>query len=76
MISMVPVQEQEHVAPTVRAFFPSIVTMEAPGDQGAVVTGTQGWGVSTPFAAEVAAATWGFAIARQTPKAAMLAKGW
>lgn len=36
-------------------------TVAAPGTQGDVVTGTQGWGVSTPKAAEVAAATAGFA---------------
>jgi len=36
-------------------------TVGAPGTQGAVVTGMQGIGVSTPMAAAVAAATVGFA---------------
>jgi hypothetical protein len=34
-----------------------IMTVGAPGDQGAVVTGMQGWGVNTPDAADVAEAT-------------------
>jgi hypothetical protein len=34
-----------------------IMTVGAPGDQGAVVTGIQGWGVNTPNAADVAEAT-------------------
>ena len=36
-----------------------ILVITAPGDQGAVTTGMQGCGVSTPRAAAVAAATWG-----------------
>jgi hypothetical protein len=38
---------------------PAIVTEVDPGVHGAVVIGTQGWGVSTPSAAAVAAATCG-----------------
>jgi hypothetical protein len=40
----------------------AIITVGAPGTQGALVTGMQGIGVSTPSAAAVAAATVGFAI--------------
>ncbi|MBP1703954.1 MAG: hypothetical protein H6Q38_3061 [Chloroflexi bacterium] len=47
------------------------MTVGDPGDHGTVVTGTQGWGVSTPLAAEVAAATWGFERVLHIPKAMM-----
>ena len=36
------------------------ITVGEPGTQGAAVTGMHGIGVSTPMAAAVAAATWGF----------------
>ncbi len=52
-----------------------INTVGAPGTQGAGVTGTHGMGVSTPSAAEVAAATVGLARLLQTPNGAMLATG-
>lgn len=42
-----------------------------PGAQGAVMTGMQGIGVSTPIAAAVAAATVGFAIDWHIPKGLM-----
>jgi hypothetical protein len=50
-------------------------TVGAPGAQGAAVAGTQGIGVSTPSAAEVAEATTGFAIEEQEPKGGMLTMG-
>src|ERR1051325_1162092 len=46
-----------------------------PGAHGAVVTGTQGCGVRTPRAAEVAAATWGLARELHMPKGGMLVIG-
>src|ERR1051325_3802861 len=48
----------------------------APGDHGEVVIGTQGMGVSTPMAAEVAADTCGFDIDWHIPKVGMLGMGW
>ena len=46
-----------------------------PGTQGAGVTGIQGIGVNTPRAADVAAATWGFARDEHTPKGRMFTIG-
>jgi len=43
------------------AGIPPFMTVGEPGAQGAIVAGIQGIGVSTPIAAAVAAATWGFA---------------
>lgn len=51
------------------------MTVGAPAAQGAGVLGTQGIGVSTPMAADVAAATVGFARLLQTPKGMMLTIG-
>jgi hypothetical protein len=50
-----------------------IVTFSDPGAQGLAITGIHGWGVSTPIAALVAAATWGFAGDIHIPKVGMLA---
>jgi hypothetical protein len=50
-------------------------TVGAPGDHGAAVAGMQGMGVSTPKAAEVAAATVGFAKLRHIPKGNMFTMG-
>jgi hypothetical protein len=58
-----------------RAGAPPIRTVGEPGAQGAVVTGIQGIGVSTPMAALVAAATVGFASEMHMPKGAMFAIG-
>src|SRR5687768_14753953 len=54
-------------------FFTSTVGL--PGAQGAVVTGTQGIGVRTPRAADVAAATIGLARLWHIPKGGMLTIG-
>jgi hypothetical protein len=51
-----------------RAGAPPTITVGEPGDQGAVVTGTQGMGVRTPKAADVAAATAGFVGVVHIPK--------
>lgn len=75
VISMLPDHMQEHFESAVNAFCPAISAPEAPGDQGAVTTGMQGIGVRTPIAADVAAATWGFAWALHIPKGAMLSIG-
>ena len=57
----------------VSAAIPPTFTCELPGDQGAVITGTQGIGVSTPMAADVAEATVGLAIDWHIPNVAILA---
>jgi hypothetical protein len=54
---------------------PFIMTVGAPVTQGAVVTGMQGWGVRTPDAAAVAAATCGLLGVVHMPKGAMFAIG-
>ena len=59
----------------VRVGKPWVDTMTLPGVQGATVLGTQGMGVSTPQAAEVAEATVGFAKERHIPKEGMLTMG-
>lgn len=53
---------------------PTMMVAE-PGVQGAVTTGMQGMGVSTPMAAEVAAATWGFEGVMHMPKGMMFTIG-
>ena len=50
-------------------------TVGEPGAQGAGMTGTQGIGVKTPSAADVAAATVGFASDWHIPKGGILAIG-
>jgi hypothetical protein len=56
-MEMVPIQLHMQVLESVSAGIPPIVALDAPGVQGEVVTGMQGWGVSTPMAADVAEAT-------------------
>ena len=50
-------------------------TVGEPGVHGDGVTGTQGWGVKTPIAADVAAATVGLDKELHTPKGMMLTIG-
>jgi hypothetical protein len=50
-------------------------TVGEPGVQGVMVAGTQGIGVSTPIAAEVAAATAGLAKLMHIPKLGMFTMG-
>lgn len=52
-----------------------IKTLGFPGAQGAGILGMHGIGVSTPMAAEVAAATVGFAKDIQFPKGIMFSRG-
>lgn len=58
-IVITPAHEQLHLESLCKAGCPRISTLGTPGAQG-VVTGTQGMGVSTPKAADVAAETVGF----------------
>ena len=54
---------------------PSNVTVGDPGAQGETVLGMQGWGVRTPSAAAVAAATCGLARLVHIPKVGMFSNG-
>lgn len=60
-MEIIPLQVQRSWLVLSRAGASPIVTVGAPGIQGAGVTGRQGMGVSTPIAAVVAAATAGLA---------------
>lgn len=76
---MTPPQAHWHMHVAVNAGAPLICTVGEPGDQGEVVTGMHGCGVSTPSAADVAAATCGFDSVVHIPKGMMLtfgAKSW
>jgi hypothetical protein len=75
VIWMTPAHEHMQVDVLFSAGWFPIITVGDPGAQGAVVTGMQGWGVSTPIAAEVAAATCGFTIDMHIPKGGMLVIG-
>jgi len=61
--------------PNVRQGFPPTRTVGAPGVQVPAITGMQGWGVRTPRAAAVAAATWGFDGVVHIPKGVMFTMG-
>ena len=75
MIEIVPPHMQVQVLSDVRAGMPPSATVEAPGDHGPAMAGMHGCGVSTPRAAEVAAATCGFAGDVHIPKVAMFVIG-
>ena len=60
VIEITPPHMHDSVQPACSAGCPSIITVVAPGAHGELVAGTQGAGVSTPSAAEVAVATAGF----------------
>jgi hypothetical protein len=75
----VPAHIHWHVEESFSAGWPPIITVEDPGVQGDVVMGTQGWGVSTPMAAAVAAATCGLLGDMHIPKGIRFtlgAKSW
>ena len=59
-----------------RAGIPPIETVGEPGVHGAAVLGMQGWGVRTPIAAAVAAATCGFAGDMHIPNVGMFTIGF
>src|SRR4051812_48842363 len=75
VISILPVHWQLHEESSVNALLPDTSTTEDPGDQAAVTTGMHGIGVSTPWAAAVAVATWGLACVLHMPNAAMFTIG-
>ena len=75
VIEIDPPKAHMHFDELLSAGLPPIITVGTPGTQGAGVLGMQGIGVSTPMAAAVAAATWGFDIDMHIPKGAMLTMG-
>src|SRR5690349_7684181 len=74
-IEMTPPQLQMHWDPAVSAGLFPINVVGAPGVHGADVAGMQGIGVSTPSAAEVAAATCGLARLMHIPNGGMFTIG-
>ncbi len=54
---------------------PPIITVEAPGPQGAGIDGTQALGVGVPPAAAVAACTAGFCVELHMPNGGIMAPG-
>jgi hypothetical protein len=72
---MTPVQVHMQVETLVNAGRPLILEVTDPGVHGEAVAGTQGWGVRTPRAAAVAAATCGFAGLIHIPKVGMFVPG-
>ena len=72
---IVPPHVHWHVSEFSRAAYWPIFTFDEPGDHGLVVTGVQGCGVSTPMAAEVAAATCGLDSDMHMPNVGMLTIG-
>ena len=74
-IEIEPPHAHTQVEVLVRAGMPPAVTFVDPGVHGAVITGTHGCGVSTPAAAEVAAATCGFDGVVHIPKGATFSIG-
>ena len=74
-MEMTPPQEHMHRLVLFRSGMLAILTTGAPGTQGAVVTGTQGAGVNTPMAADVAAITAGLEGAKHMPKGAIFTMG-
>jgi len=70
-----PAQVHITLEVVLRAGMPPIFTIGEPGAQGAVVTGMQGMGVSTPEAAVVAEATAGLARLLHIPKGAIFTMG-
>jgi hypothetical protein len=70
-----PPHAQLHSDPAVSAGEPPICVRIAPGFHGPAETGTHGIGVSTPSAADVAAATVGFARLVHIPNGGMFMNG-
>jgi hypothetical protein len=64
-----------HLEVLLSAGEPFMFTVGEPGAHGPVITGMQGWGVSTPLAAAVADATWGLLTVVHMPKGLMLTIG-
>jgi hypothetical protein len=72
---MTPVQVHMQVETFVNAGTPLITDVAEPGVHGEAVAGRQGWGVRTPSAAAVAAATCGLAGLIHIPKVGMFVPG-
>jgi len=72
---MAPPQLHMHWEVLLSAGMVATITVVDPGAQGAVVTGTQGMGVSTPSAADVAEATEGLVMDMHMPKGMMFTMG-
>ncbi len=70
-----PAQSHMHMEELSSAGKPPTRTVGDPGSHGDVVAGTQGIGVKTPIAADVAASTSGFANDEHSPKEGMLSIG-
>jgi len=70
-----PAQLHMHLLLLVSTGIPPAVIVAAPGIQGAAVAGIHGIGVSVPHAADVAAATVGFAKDLHIPKEGMFTMG-
>jgi hypothetical protein len=75
VIEITPPQLHMHLEEACRAGLLPIITVAEPGLHGALVTGTQGCGVSTPCAAAVADATCGLASELHMPKGAIFIIG-
>lgn len=75
VMEMIPAHKQGHTHDFSRAGAPCTNKSGLPGIHGAWVLGIQGMGVSTPIAADVAAATVGLASERHSPNGAMLTSG-
>ncbi len=67
-----PPQVHAQVDALVSAFVPPIIVVTEPGAHGDTIFGMHGCGARTPFAAEVAAATWGFSRLLHMPNVGML----
>ena len=72
---MTPAQLHMQVHPSWSAGWLPIIVCTAPGIHGEDVIGMQGMGVSTPRAAEVAAATCGLASDMHIPNGAIFTMG-
>ncbi len=72
---MTPPQTQFRQDVSLRLGAKADITVGEPGVQGAGVLGTQGIGVSTPIAADVAEAVAGKPRELQTPKGGILTSG-
>lgn len=75
MTSIIPPHVHINFELLLRDGIPATRTVGEPGIHGAVVTGMQGMGVSTPIAAAVAAATVGFEGEMHIEKGRILTKG-
>ena len=74
-MEMTPAQLHIHLQVLSRAGMLPMMTVAAPGTHGEEVAGMQGMGVSTPSAADVAAATVGFASDMHIPNVGMFTMG-